>query len=43
MKSSSSLTVQQAASDPAGFCLYGYVQALFTEFRHTVPVQEEGP
>ena len=32
----------QAETDPAGFCLYGYVQALFIEFRHTIPLQEEG-
>ena len=32
----------QDESDPTGFCLYGYVQALFIEFRHTVPLQEQG-
>ncbi|CAL1167539.1 unnamed protein product [Cladocopium goreaui] len=35
-------TSTQAETDPAGFCLYGYVQALFIEFRHTIPLQEEG-
>eukprot|EP00435_Cladocopium_sp_Y103_P011207 s4210_g2.t3 len=35
-------STQQAETDPAGFCLYGYVQALFIEFRHTIPLQEEG-
>ena len=29
--------ISREAMDPMGFCLYGYVHALFIEFRHTVP------
>ena len=28
--------------DPMAFCLYGYVHALFVEYRHTVPFEHAG-
>ncbi|CAE7232852.1 unnamed protein product [Symbiodinium sp. CCMP2592] len=40
LRASQQVNVDQ--QDPMAFCLYGYVHALFVEYRHTVPFEHAG-